>query len=94
VISLALKLSMVLTAVVGWMGPVAAQVDVQAMFADAEQQGRVGLARKTQPVDVRAAKAGEVIVTIIAGEGKETESPPAEPGDMVVRNRCPDTGND
>ncbi len=53
-----------------------------------------GLARKTKPVDVRAAQPGEVIVTIIKGEGKETESPPASPGDMVVRNRCPETGNE
>jgi hypothetical protein len=35
-----------------------------------------------------------VIVTVIKGEGKETESPPAGPGDMVVRNRCPETGNE
>ena len=71
-----------------------AQADVQAMFDQAEQEGRVGLARKTKPVDVRPALPGEVVVTIIAGEGKETESPPAQPGDMVVRNRCPETGNE
>ena len=47
-----------------------------------------------KPVDVRAAQPGEVIVTVIKGEGKETESPPAGPGDMVVRNRCPETGNE
>jgi hypothetical protein len=35
-----------------------------------------------------------VIVTIIKGEGKETESPAANPGDMVVRNRCPETGDE
>jgi hypothetical protein len=35
-----------------------------------------------------------VVVTIIAGEGKETQSPPAQEGDMVVRNRCPATGNE
>ncbi|MGH6900528.1 MAG: hypothetical protein ACREJ5_28925, partial [Geminicoccaceae bacterium] len=26
--------------------------------------------------------------------GEETRSPPAQPGDMVVRNRCPATGNE
>ena len=31
---------------------------------------------------------------MIAGEGEETQSPPAQPGDMVVRNRCPATGNE
>jgi hypothetical protein len=72
----------------------AAEVDVQALFARAETDGRVGTARKTKPVDVRAAAPGEVVVTIIAGEGKETQSPPAASGDMVVRNRCPETGNE
>jgi hypothetical protein len=69
-------------------------VDVHAMFAEAEREDRVGLARKTRPVDVRPARPGEVVVTVIAGEGKETESPPAQTGDMVVRNRCPETGNE
>src|SRR5262245_23487406 len=72
----------------------AAQTDVHALFDQAEREGRVGLARKTKPVDVRAAQPGEVVVTVIAGEGKETQSPPAQPGDMVVRNRCPQTGNE
>ena len=72
----------------------AAQTDVHAIFDQAERDARVGLARKTMPVDVRPAAAGEVVVTVIAGEGKETESPPAQPGDMVVRNRCPATGNE
>ena len=44
------------------------------------------------PVAVRPAKPGEVVVTIITGEGKETESPPAQAGDRVVRNRCDGTG--
>ena len=74
---------------VAWSVQPWAQADVQAMFDQAEQEGRVGLARKTKPVDVRPALPGEVVVTIIAGEGKETESPPAQPGDVVVRNRCP-----
>lgn len=43
---------------------------------------------------MRPAKRGEVIITLIKGEGKETQSPPAKPGDMVVRNRCPETGNE
>jgi hypothetical protein len=68
--------------------------DVHALFAQAEREDRVGLARKTKPVDVRPARPGEVVVTVVAGEGKETQSPPAEPGDVVVRNRCPETGNE
>ena len=72
----------------------ASEVDVQALFTKAMQDGRVGTARKTKPVDVRPAKPGEVVVSIIKGEGKETESPPAEAGDMVVRNRCEATGNE
>ncbi|MFO1048099.1 MAG: hypothetical protein U1E52_09405 [Geminicoccaceae bacterium] len=72
----------------------AAEVDVQALFARAQAEGRVGAARKTKTVDVRPARPGEVVVTVIAGEGKETQSPPAAAGDMVVRNRCPETGNE
>ena len=33
-------------------------------------------------------------VTVIAGEGTETRSKPAEKGDWVVRNRCAATGNE
>ncbi|MBA4492213.1 hypothetical protein [Paracoccus sp. S1E-3] len=72
----------------------AEDVDMVAMFATAEQQGRTGVARKTRPVDARPAIPGEVIVTVIAGEGVETRSKPAEAGDQVVRNRCPETGNE
>jgi hypothetical protein len=72
----------------------AGTVDVLAYFRSVEEARGAGIARKTMPVDVRAATPGEVIVTIIKGEGKETESPPASPGDMVVRNRCPETGNE
>lgn len=72
----------------------AAEVDVQALFAKAELDGRVGTARKTQPVDARPAEPGEIVVSIIKGEGKETQSPPAERGDMVVRNRCAETGDE
>jgi hypothetical protein len=68
--------------------------DVHALFAAAEAAGRVGTARKTKPVDARLARAGEIVVTHIAGEGKETQSKPAEAGDWVVRNRCPETGNE
>ena len=71
-----------------WATQSAAQTDVHAMFEQAERETRVGLARKTRPVDVRPARPGEVVVTVIAGEGKETQSSPAQPGDMVVRNRC------
>lgn len=70
------------------------QVDVHEFFEQAEREARVGVARKTMPVDARPARPGEVVVTVIAGEGEETRSPPAQPGDMVVRNRCPATGNE
>jgi hypothetical protein len=77
-----------------WVAQSAEQTDVHAMFDQAEQNARVGVARKSMPVDVRPAAPGEVVVTVIAGEGEETRSPPAQPGDMVVRNRCPATGNE
>jgi hypothetical protein len=77
-----------------WAPQAAAEIDVQALFEQAGRDARVGLARKTRPVDVRPAEPGEVVVTVIAGEGKETESPPAQSGDMVVRNRCPETGSE
>jgi hypothetical protein len=70
------------------------QIDVVAFFQKLRSEGRDGLARKTKSVDVRPAKPGEVVVTLIKGEGKETQSPPANAGDMVVRNRCPETGNE
>lgn len=69
-------------------------MDIQALFEAAEKEGRVGLARKTQQVDARRAAPGEVVVTSIAREGKETQSRPALEGDMVVRNRCEPTGNE
>lgn len=72
----------------------APQRDVHALFDAAERQGTTGLARKSRTVDARAAADAEVVVTVIAGEGEETRSPPAGPGDMVVRNRCPATGNE
>lgn len=72
----------------------AADVDIGALFDQAEAAGRVGVARKTKLVDGRSADPGEVIVTVIKGEGKETQSPPAQAGDVVIRNRCPATGNE
>jgi hypothetical protein len=69
-------------------------MDVHALFEAAERDGRVGTARKSKLVDARPAVPGEVIVTFILGEGKETQSKPANTGDMVVRNRCPVTGNE
>jgi hypothetical protein len=69
-------------------------IDIIAYFESARAEGRDGIARKTKAVDVRPSKPGEVIVTTIKGEGKETQSAPAKPGDMVVRNRCPETGNE
>jgi hypothetical protein len=69
-------------------------VDIVEYFARAQDARGTGLARKSKPVDARPAKPDEVIVTMIKGEGKETQSPPAKSGDMVVRNRCPETGNE
>jgi hypothetical protein len=69
-------------------------VDINAFFQKASGRGGEGLARKTKTVDVREATPGEVIVTILKGEGKETQSPPAKTGDMVVRNRCLESGNE
>ena len=69
-------------------------IDIVPYFQKVFDAGKAGLARKTKIVDVRPAKRGEVVVTIIAGEGKETQSKPAKAGDMVVRNRCPETGNE
>jgi hypothetical protein len=69
-------------------------LDVHALFATAEAEGRVGIARKTKPVDARPARPGEVIITLIKDEGRETQSKPAAEGDWVVRNRCPATGNE
>jgi hypothetical protein len=69
-------------------------VDIVEYFQRASATPGAGLARKTKLVDVRPAKSGEVIVTIIKEEGKETQSPPAKKGDMVVRNRCAETGNE
>lgn len=71
-----------------------ALVDIVAWFAKAAAERGAGLARKTQPVDARPARPGEIVVTMIKGEGKETQSPPAASGDWVVRNRCPETGNE
>ena len=77
------------------MMPASAQsVDIGQVFAKAKADNRVGSAAKTKPVDGRPAVVGEVIVTIIKGEGVETKSKPAEAGDLVVRNRCAETGNE
>lgn len=65
-----------------------------AVFSAAESAHAVGTAKKTRPVDARPATPGEVVVTVILGEGTETQSKPAQEGDMVVRNRCPETGNE
>ncbi len=72
----------------------ATQKDQIALFAAAQKDGRTGVARKTKPVDARPASDGEVIVTVIKSEGVETRSKPASTGDWVVRNRCPETGNE
>lgn len=69
-------------------------MDVETLFAKAERDGRVGVARKSKPVDARPATPGEIVVTVIAGEGKETQSKPAAAGDWVVRNRCESSGHE
>jgi hypothetical protein len=90
----ALRALMAVVAVIVAACAPAVHTDVHAMFDQAESENRVGIARKTKPVDVRPAAPGEVVVTVIAGEGNEIQSPPAQSGDMVVRNRCPPTGNE
>jgi hypothetical protein len=67
--------------------------DVLALFSAAEKDGRVGTARKIKLVDARPAVPGKVIVTRVKGV-VETTSKPAQGGDWVVRNRCPETGNE
>jgi hypothetical protein len=68
--------------------------DVYALMREALAAGRVGIARKVQLVDARPARPGEAVVTAIAGEGKETQSRLAKTGDMVVRSRSTETGNE
>ncbi|WIF74144.1 hypothetical protein QN092_09770 [Proteus vulgaris] len=65
-----------------------------AYFTQVQQAGITGVAIKTKPVLVRPAKEGEIITTIIKGEGVETVSEPAKVGDWVVQNICPETGNE
>ncbi len=72
----------------------AQEVDILSLFAAADAEHRVGLAAKTRAVDGRPALVGEIIVTLIKGESVETRSKPAEAGDLVVRNRCPESGNE
>jgi hypothetical protein len=52
----------------------------------------VGTILLAKPIDARPAREGEVVVTVIKGE-KETQNRAAR-GDWVVRNRCPETGNE
>ena len=68
--------------------------EIAALLARANADGRMKTARKTRLVDARPAKPGEIVVTLIEGEGKETHSRPAAAGDWVVRNRCPETGDE
>lgn len=64
------------------------------VFDEAMRERRTGVARKTRPVDARPAEPDEIITTVIEGDGVETVSGPAAEGDMVVRNRCPETGDE
>ncbi len=68
------------------------RVDIQKHVATAEAAGRIGRARKIANVDARPALVGEVIETRLKDEGRETTSPPAQDGDMVVRNLTEKTG--
>jgi len=68
--------------------------DMVRFMAEAAEQGRVGLARKVAPVEARPARPGEVVVTVIEGEGEETRSRPAKEGDWVVRARHPARGHE
>jgi len=68
--------------------------EVRTLVEDAAARGVARRARKTKSVDARPARPGEVVVTVVAGEGNETTSKPAREGDWVVRNRCEATGNE
>ncbi len=70
------------------------QKDRLDWMAAAVAEGRSGVARKTAAVDARPAVVDEIIVTRIAGQGVETQSPPAAEGDWVVRNRCEGSGDE
>ncbi len=75
-----------------WQAAEARPVDILAYFHAATAAGRDGLARKTRTVDARLAKPGEVIVTVIKSEGKETQSPPAKDGDIGRAQSLPVDG--
>jgi hypothetical protein len=68
--------------------------DQVKLMEEMKSQGKTGTAKKTKQVDARPANLGEIVITMIKGEGVETKSKPAEDGDWVVRNRCPETGNE
>jgi hypothetical protein len=72
----------------------AQEFDIKGFVAKASEAGRSGMAQKTKMVDAKPAQPGEIVITIIKSEGVETKSKPAEAGDMVVRNRCPETGHE
>ena len=87
--------SVAAVALMSWASTSYAQkaIDVVAYFENARAEGRDGIARKSKTVDVRPSKPGEVIVTIIRGEGKETQSAPASPGtwSFAIVVRQPET---
>lgn len=68
--------------------------DQVKLMTSMKAAGKTGIARKTKDVDARPAHLGEIVITMIKGQGVETKSKPAEAGDWVVRNRCPETGNE
>lgn len=83
-----------LSSVLVSVGMASDRLDPDTLFVRAAEQQSIGLAKKTRVVDARPAVPGEIVVTVIRGEGEETRSKPAAAGDMVVRNRCPATGNE
>lgn len=88
---------MVLFPVITFADPILSELpqkDRIVYFEQAKQSDLTGIAIKTKPVLARPAKEGEIITTTIKGEGIETISAPANIGDWVVQNICPETGNE
>ncbi len=63
-------------------------IDIKAWFAGAQAANRVGVAAKQKMIVARPARVGEVVVSVVYGQGEETRSKPAEEGDMVATDLC------
>jgi len=63
-------------------------IDIKAWFAGAQAADRVGMAAKQKIIVARPAQVGEVVVSVVYGQGEETRSKPAEEGDMVATDLC------